>query len=311
VVFTRHLETFAGLPVVELTAGEPLPTVDGPVAWRFGFWEFEDDYGPSEQYARTFGELLDGIDTEQVRALVLGSWGYAAFNDAPIDLLAASAARLPNLAALFLGDMLSEESELSWIRLGDLTPLLNAYPKLQVLGVRGSSELLALQPVRHPNLRRLIFESGGLSSDVLGAVLACDLPALDHLELWLGVQNYGGDITTDDLQPLLAGARFPALNYLGLRNGEQADQVAGALAGAPIVGRLHDLDLSLGVMGDEGADALLAGQPLTHLRRLDLHHNFLSAQMAAKVVEELPGVEVDVSDQQEEEQWGRFTAVSE
>ena len=42
--------------------------------------------------------------------------------------------------------------------------------------------------------------------------------------------------------------------------------------------RLKTLDLSMGVLSDVGAEALLAGQPLTHLRRLDLHHHFLSAK---------------------------------
>jgi hypothetical protein len=78
-----------------------------------------------------------------------------------------------------------------------------------------------------------------------------------------------------------------------------------------VVATLSEVDLSLGVLSDEGATALLAGQPLTHLRRLDLHHNFLSETMADRLVAELPGVEVEVSDRRVDEQWGRFTAVSE
>ena len=80
----------------------------------------------------------------------------------------------------------------------------------------------------------------------------------------------------EDLAPILAGARLPALKHLGLRDAEIADEVAAALAGAPVVARLETLDLSLGTLSDAGAAALLAGQPLTHLRKLDLHHHFLS-----------------------------------
>ncbi|WP_432832362.1 STM4015 family protein [Dactylosporangium sp. CA-092794] len=310
--FSEHATTFAGLPVVDLEAGQPLPAVDGPVAWRFEHWDYDgdDEYEPSPTFAASFAELLDGIDTAAVRALVVGSWGYAAFNDAPIAQLCAAADRLTGLEALFLGDITGEECEASWIRLGDITPLLRSYPRLRVLRVRGTLEL-RLSPVRHANLRELAFESGGLPGHVLGAVLDSDLPALERLELWLGVRDYGGDIGIADLEPLLAGGRFPALRRLGLRNAEIADRIAAALAGAPVVGRLDELDLSLGVLGDDGAEALLAGQPLTHLRRLDLHHSFLSPPFAARLVEELPGVDVDVSEPQVEREWGRYTAVSE
>ncbi|MFG2037923.1 STM4015 family protein [Dactylosporangium sp. NPDC048998] len=310
--FTSHATTFAGLPVVDLAAGEPLPEVDGPVAWRYANWDFDEntDYGPSPAWAESFARLLDGIDASAVRALVLGSWGYTAFADAPIAQLCAAAERLDSLEALFLGDITGEECEVSWIRQGDITPLLEAFPRLRVLRVRGTEEL-RFSPVRHDHLRELAFESGGLPAHVLGAVLDSDLPALEHLELWLGVANYGGDIAVADLEPLLAGGRLPALRRLGLRNAEIADRIAAALAGAPVVGRLDELDLSLGVLGDEGVEALLAGQPLTHLRRLDLRRNFLSPQFAARVVEELPGVEVDVSEQETEGRFGRYTAISE
>jgi hypothetical protein len=312
VSFSSHATTFAGLPVVELEAGEPLPDVDGPVAWRYSFWDYDDDdeEGLSEAFAAEFERLLGGIDAAAVRALVIGSWGYAAFADAPIAQLCAAADRLTSLEALFLGDITSEECEASWIRQGDITPLLEAYPRLRTLRVRGSAGL-SLSPVRHEHLRSLAFESGGLPAEVVRAALDSELPQLEHLELWLGVRNYGGDITVADLEALLAGGRFPALRRLGLRNAEIAGRVAAALAGAPVVGRLEELDLSLGVLDDDGAEALLAGQPLTHLRRLDLHHNFLSPQFAARVVEELPGVDVDVSQQQAEQRWGRYTAVAE
>ena len=65
------------------------------------------------------------------------------------------------------------------------------------------------------------------------------------------------------------------------------------------------------MFGDAGAESLLAGQPLTHLTALGLSHHFMSPEMAQRLVDELPGVAVDVSDRQQEEDWGRYTAVSE
>lgn len=90
-----------------------------------------------------------------------------------------------------------------------------------------------------------------------------------------------------------------------------------ALADAPVVDRLESLDLSLGTLGDEGMAALLAGRPLTHLRKLDLHHHFLSNEMIARLRAALPGVDIDLSDVQKADSpstWnpsGRYIAVSE
>lgn len=52
----------------------------------------------------------------------------------------------------------------------------------------------------------------------------------------------------------------------------------------------------MGVLTDEGAAALLGGQPLTHLKRLDLHHNYLSEPMRQRLRDTLEsaGVALDV-----------------
>ncbi|MFG1951713.1 STM4015 family protein [Micromonospora sp. NPDC048830] len=313
--FGSHATTFAGRPVVQVPADGPLPIVDGPVAWRFAYWEF--DAGAEEKGAEGFRDAFDRfveLAGPAVEALVVGSWGYAAFNTAPIAQLCAAAPRLPNLRALFLGDITFDECEISWMKVGDVSPLLAAYPGLEVLRVRGGEDF-EFSPVRHGRLRELTVQSGGLGRDFVGAVLDSELPALSDLELWLGTPDYGGDTTVADLAPLLAGQRFPALRRLGLRNAEIADDLAEALASAPVVARLTRLDLSLGTLGDRGAAALAGGQPLTHLAMLDLHHHYISAELAAALPGALPGVRVDLSEPKEaDEDDGetyRYTAVSE
>ncbi|AGZ39013.1 STM4015 family protein [Actinoplanes friuliensis] len=314
--FYEHATEFAGRRVVDVPLDGPLPPVDGPVAWRFSFWEFDETTtrGLNEKFREAFEAFVERSGGE-IEALVIGAWGYAAFDEAPIAQLCEAASRLPRLRALFLGDQTSEECEVSWMRVGDVTPLLAAYPELEILKVRGGSELLTFDQVRHESLRELVFESGGLPSGVVREVLASEFPALTSLELWLGVDEYGGDTHVELLAPLLAGELFPALRHLGLRNSEIVDDIAVALAAAPIVPRLEVLDLSLGTMTDAGAGALLAGQSLSHLRRLDLHHHYLSPEMSARVVAALPGVLVDVSDVQEadedDDEVYRYTAVGE
>ncbi|WP_329429650.1 STM4015 family protein [Streptosporangium sp. NBC_01495] len=302
----QHLTEFHGLPVRFLDADD---TPASQAAWRLS----GDPSGGEAPIGDAIRELLDEADCAAVRALVVGTWGWAHDNDRadePIRLLVEAAPRLPALEAIFLGDYVSEESEISWIGQSDVTPLLTAYPRLRRLDVRGGDGL-ELRPVVHAALKTLRFESGGLPAGVVRAVGASTLPALRHLEMWLGTEGYSGDSGPDDWAAILAGGGLPALRHLGLQNSARQDEVAAAVATAPIVARLESLDLSMGVLSDEGAEALLSGQPLTHLNRLNLRHHSLSGEMAEKVVAALSGVEVDVSEQRGIDGDWRFIEVSE
>ncbi|MEV0395678.1 STM4015 family protein [Polymorphospora rubra] len=303
----QHITEFAGLPVTVFDP-ESAASVADPAATA---WRIEGDYETStDEFRELFEKFLSVVDPAQVRALIIGQWGEAYEESAPVDMLVEFAPRFSALRALFLAELTMEESEISWIQQGDITPLFTAFPELEILRVRGT-EGLELTPLRHTNLREFAIESGGLPGRVVRQVAECDLPALTHLELWLGTDNYGGDATVDDFAPILAGGRLPALRRLGLRNAEIADQVAAAVAGAPVVARLDVLDMSLGMLGDDGVAALLAGQPLTHLKRLDLHRHYISDEVGARLTGELPGVEVDLSDQQKDRPGDRYVAVSE
>ncbi|MCX2180302.1 STM4015 family protein [Streptomyces sp. SKN60] len=320
----NYLRVFHDLPVFEFPApggkAEAAEQSELPdpaaVAWRLSaptYAEPED-----EEWEQLFPRFLDTVDTAKVRAVVVGGWDEAYENSsaAIVEALVAAKDRLPALEAVFLGDMLSEDCEISWIVQSDVTPLLAAYPGLVTLAVRGASEL-AFPPLRHEGLRRLVVQTGGLPAAVVRDIGACDFPALEHLELWLGRDDYGNDTTPADLEPILSGTRLPALRYLGLRNSDTQDEVVAAVASAPVVARLEELDLSMGELTDQGAEALLAGQPLTHLKRLDLSHHFLSEETAERVTAALAphGVAVDVSDRQVPDEYNgeiyRYTAVGE
>ncbi|WP_330241699.1 STM4015 family protein [Streptomyces sp. NBC_00525] len=319
-----HPDTFHGLPVRTL----PLPDGDGKpaaappaslpaadsVAWRLDCaWE-----GPD--FPELWRHFLDTVDPAGVRALLIGPWWAENYSPLTpvIELLAADAGRFPALRGLFLADVVGEECEVSWLQMCDITPVLEAFPRLEELVVRGggsglNEETLELLPVRHEALRSLRFESGGLPAAVVRAVGACELPALERLELWLGSQWYEGDATMADVEPLLSGAAFPRLRHLGLQNSEFQDEIAAAVASAPVVAQLDSLALSLGTLGDEGALALLNGQPLTHLSSLDLDHNYLSEPVRARV-EELcarEGIEVELEEADDWDPDSRYVAISE
>ncbi|KAA2256317.1 leucine-rich repeat domain-containing protein [Solihabitans fulvus] len=293
----EHLSTFHGRPVVEFGGEASTADVDpGAVAWRLRIEPYESE----ETFPELWERFLADVDTTKVDALVIGCWGesYEVHGDVVVDLLVGAKDRLPALRGIFLGDWVMEEAEVSWIHQADVTPLLTEFPELTELAVRGG-EGLELTPVTHRALETLRFEAGGLPAAVVRAVGELDLPALRHLELWLGDPEYGGDATIEDLAGILGGERLPALTHLGLQNSEIQDQVAEAAASAPVTARLTSLSLAMGVLTDDGAEALLTGRPLGHLNKLDLHHHFLSDDMVARVrsVLEPAGVAVNLDEQ--------------
>ncbi|GGV73139.1 hypothetical protein GCM10010294_34870 [Streptomyces griseoloalbus] len=297
-----HLEELYGLPAFTFPGRDEstkLPEPDA-VAW----WIAARTYDAEEGWAETFDRFCAEVDTTRVRALIVGLWEDA-YDSGPtevIEALVAARDRLPALRAVFLGDIVGEECEISWINQTDVTPLLAGFPALEELGVRGGQDL-AFPAVRHDALRKLVVETGGLPAEVVRGVAASELPALEHLDLWLGTSWYGADSEVTDLEPILSGARLPRLRHLALRNSEIQDEIAAAVAPAPVVARLEVLDLSMGTLGDDGATALLGGQPLTHLKKLDLHHNYLSEPLRQRVRETLDpaGVEVDLD--QDDADW--------
>lgn len=320
--FIEYLTDFAGLPVAHFPADpeDAVPEVAGPVAWRLDCWTM---YQYESTFEALFERFLEQVDTTPLTALVIGMWDAEDVmnkNMYPVaDLLAAHADRFPNLRSLFLGDIFEGDggADTAYILHGDVGPILTAYPHLEELWIRGcagelpDAGLLYFKPLRHDRLRTLVFQSGGLARGVIRSLADCEFPELEHLEIYFGLPHYGGDATLADIDWLLAGGPFPKLRRLGLKDSMQQDEIAAAVAHAPVVAQLEVLDLSLGALGDEGAAALLAGQPLDHLAKLDLQHNYLSGKMAARLRGAWPGVEVDVSERQEADDGDRYIAVAE
>jgi len=324
--FEHHLTEFAGLPVAAYPTdpAAPLPDPGGPCAWHLAAFFGDQDWDEMADLDEVFQNFLERVDTSRVEALIVGAWDESAYEGSPVDLVVAAAARFPNLRALFWGDILREQSDVAYIQHPPLTRLLEAFPNLTELWVRGRSEdslVPLVEPTKHERLNTLVFESGGLPAATIRAIGECDFPELTHLEFYFGMPHYGGDATPEDVAWLLAGDRFPKLRRLGLRDSILQDDLAAAVAHAPVVAQLEVLDLSLGTLGDEGAAALLAGQPLHHLRKLDLHHHYVSDKVVERLQAAWPGVEVDTSEQDDGRTWrqafgsppreDRYIAVSE
>jgi hypothetical protein len=308
-----HLTVFAGKPVRDWEPDDP---IDPAITYRLSI-TYEEAQDKST-WTDKFAAYLNTPNAAQTTGLIIGAWWSFGAGEQNVDIIPALVAardRLPALKALFIGEITYEESEISWIRQSDLSPILEAYPALEHFQIRGS-ERLSLGSLDHAALKTLILESGGLPRGVVSEVMRAKLPALEHLELWLGVENYGGDAEVGDLYPILNNtALFPKLRYLGLRDSEIADEIAAAVAIAPVLSHIRVLDLSLGVLSDVGGQALLDSPAIAKLDLLDLHHHFFSAELMEKF-KALP-ITVDLSEAEGLRATrfpgddGRFVAVSE
>ncbi len=304
---SQHLTEFAGLPVRPFDPKAKTKSRK-PCVYRVGGLDFiKTDYGEGEY---TFPELLDRFLEEhggkELTALVVGAWDYEEMVEGlgggggreVVEALVANRGRMSNLRALFFGDITFDECEISWLNPGDVSALWPAFPKLEEFRIRGVGGL-TFGKLKHAKLRCLAIESGGLPERLLREIWAVDLPKLEHLELWLGTPSYGGIEEPGPLEPLLSGKHFKKLKYLGLRNCEIADAVAKAVADAPLLGRLQMLDLSLGNLSDVGAEELLTTPAVRKLKKLDLHHHFLSPAFVKELKK--MSIDVDVSEPKEPE----------
>lgn len=309
----EHLQEFGGKTVVDWEPGTALPDAAGTLA-RISL--DYDDYESTKKWLDKFAAFLDDDSASQIAGLVVGPWDYEMSVDSSpiVAALVESRDRLPNLTTLFIGDILSEENEISWIQQGDVSPLFAAFPNLEHFGVRGGDGLSIGSP-QHEHLKSLVIQTGGLDAGIVHALTTAHLPQLEHLELWLGTDDYGGTTTVQDLEPILSGRLFPKLRSLGLCDSDIADQVAQAVALAPVLERIRVLDLSLGTLGDEGAQALLSSPLVAKLEKLDIHYHFCSDETVEQLKAALPNVEVDASDSQKPDLHGgesyRYVAVGE
>lgn len=270
-------------------------------------------YGSGFQYL--FSNFIKDPKSSIVQEIIIGEWGggcEGADSSAVVNEFVKAKSRLTNLKNLFIGDIICEECEVSWIKHADISPLWEAYPNLEYFRIRGSDGL-SLGNLRLAKLKTLIIETGGLPKQVLDQVCSAELPMLEHLELWLGENNYGWSGTVDQLKPLIEGSTFPHLKYLGIRNSEVQDEVAELISTSTIPPNLEILDLSMGALSDRGASALLKSDQLNQLKLLDLHYHFVSDKMQEKFNKFR--CNVNLADRQDVDEYNgeiyRYIAVSE
>lgn len=310
-MFYEHMGRFEGKDVVDYETEMELQ----PENYSY---RLRRDWESDVSFTDLLASFLASPNVDQVTGLLIGMYSDEMYEGGDpmsdvAEAVIAAADRFSSLTGLFLGDIIGEESEVSWLQNGDLSPVWQAFPRLRTFGTRGCNGL-SLGEIVHDQLQTLIVEGGGLPRNVLHELAGARLPELEYLELYLGTPNYGWDGTADDLRALLSGEVFPKLKYLGLRDSEIADEVAALVCQSPLLEQIEVLDLSLGILTDTGGQALLECEKIRDLKRLDLHYNFMSEQVRQQL-DQLPGeVITDPGNADEDEYDGevyRFVAVGE
>jgi hypothetical protein len=260
-----------------------------------------------------FETLLQDSQVNQLQALIC-LIDYSRGNKdtlfgSALEALCDANDKLSNLKALFIGDGEEHEYRKSKLDVFDIRPILEAYPNLEVLQIRGYfvEYMLECDCLKHKHLKTLVIETADLSRKNLDQICTLELPALEYLELWLGRQLRESII--DNLSPILFGESFPNLRYLGLRSSECTNQLAQAIVQSPIINRLTILDLSMGTLTDEGAKILLNCPAINQLLTLNVSNNYLSTAM----IEQLSQLNCQViaNPQDREDSGNRYYALHE
>lgn len=296
----KHLERFAGKKVVDYELGKPLRSL-GTTAYRL---RSEYEWGDVEH---TFNENLRGYladrNAGKTTTLVVGGWNDATEWNSPgpgdaVEQLVGARHVLKNLKALFFGDITYRENEISWIRQGDLSPIFAAYEKLEHAAVRGGNGL-RFGALENKHLKQLTIESGGLWDETVDDICRSSLPALTHLDLWIGKREYGASVTLENLAPALSGKAFPKLKHLGLKNAEFMADVLADIVKSPVMKQLDTLDISLGQLIDAEAEPLLTAPAVKKLKAVDVSENYLTKEFLRELKKQ--GVRVKSSEQREPE----------
>ena len=284
------------------------------VTWHLGFLKSvrvgRASYDSALDVGETLGAVLALPVAEHLEAITIGLCEEPdGEGDCQGAIDAVVEAKPRALKSLFLGDFESDQSDISATQVGDLTSLYAAVPGLRSLKLRGAGA--TLDQIVLPELREFTFESGGLGEDCVSAICKARWPKLERLTVWFGSDNYGSEGDFSMLEPLLRGRGLAQLKHLGLANCEFITGNIEPLAKAKVLAQLESLDLSLGVLGDEDAEAFVRqADAFKHLGQLDVSENFLTQRglwLLRKVVPGLVSRSQNKSDTRED----RYVAVGE
>lgn len=270
------------------------------------FYDYEDYEDGDKGPATLVADILADPEFSGLEEIIIGCWGEAwDENDgaqAIIDGIVENKDKFSHIKSLFIGDMDFEECEVSWIIQGDYSKLWDAMPQLEKLVIKGSTGL-SLGKISHRNLKHLEIICGGLPADIIKEIEESNLPSLETLLLYIGIEDYGFDGDASTIKDLLAHSSFPNLTYLGITDSEIQDELTEVVLNSKYMNQITTLDLSMGSLTDKGGQLILDKLPLyPNIKALNLEYHFLSDEMMDTFCN-LENVDVNVDDPQEPDEW--------
>ncbi len=276
------------------------------------FYDYED-YEDGDKNAATLAEeILSDPDLSSIKTIIVGCWGESYDNScqAILDMFSQNSEKLSHIETLFIGDMDSEDCEVSWIEQGNYSELLKSLKTLKHLIIKGSNDL-SLGELNHPELQSLEIICGGLPKSVILEIANSNLPKLKKLNLYLGIDNYGFDGSIEDIKKLIGNCNLKNLDYLGLGNSEIQDEIVELVLNSDIVSNLKVLDFSNGNLSNKGAQLIIDNvDKLRNLELLDLHYHFITDDFVRKL-KGLP-ININLDEQMEnDEEYGNYPMLTE
>lgn len=276
------------------------------------YYDYED-YEDSEKDAGSLAEeILNDPELSSIKNIIVGCWGESYDNSCQpiLDKFAENSEKLSHIEGLFIGDMDSEECEVSWIEQGNYSELLKSLRNLKHLTIKGSTNL-SLGELNHSELESLEIICGGLPKSVIQEIANSNLPKLKKLNLYIGVEEYGFDGSIDDIKKLTQNRNVKNLEYLGLCDSDIQDEIVESVFSAFDFPNLKILDFSNGTLSDKGAQLILDNaDKLNKLELLDLHYHFITDDFVDKL-KKLP-IRINLDEQQEnDDEYGNYPMLTE
>lgn len=306
-------KSFAGKPIRYFELGKKLPN---PSRYAISITDCADSHPDKATNEKTLNAFFTSERIEAIETLVISGtverWHGEKVQGTPeaLDWLVEHKDKLPNLTSLFLGNISCDELELSWINEKEIAPVLQSFPQLKYLKLRGAS---TFTNCRHAQLESLTVELAGADRGTVQELMAADLPELKHLEFWIGGSFRCELCKVKDFEPMWLGKQFRKIETLKLPNNEKADKFLKVIARWPRLKQIKVLDLAWSTLRDEDMEPLFASPYLSGLTHLNLRHNYLSSSMVRRLKKHpaLQNCQVSASVQRRPDDGERYVFVSE
>jgi uncharacterized protein (TIGR02996 family) len=213
----------------------------------------------SDHASELLSKILDHPSMRFVREIYCADiWADYDMGEGPVlDEAVSAVVTAPCTDTLELLDFVGGDHDINGVSCAIEPTLFSRCPRLHTLRLYGGD--VGLCKIDWPEGRELSVYTGALSKAAVKEINKAKAPKLEVLDLLFGDSDgdYGGDTDIDDTTQLLKGKLFPNLQKLGLRNAPFADELVGRVAKSPLLGRIKELDLSLGTLSNAGAQALI------------------------------------------------------